>query len=303
MLLPTRLVLLAALFEGVLAGKAIKDCVFNGTMATMEDNCTRITGSLTFTGSDDIKVLYSKLAYVEEINGCVQVVGSGYIRLDFFARLRSVVCGNSSYTVDFAVANNSALERLGMPVLKVNRLGLTGNPKLCITSEEATRYTNVQRGSADNFTLCQGRAGVLKECNSTQNGFNGGLADGCELITGNLYIDGQNNANISNKLQFVKEVYGRVYIRATTLNNLTIPLLEKVYASESTTSTLLDPTILVDNNNNFTSLDVPKINFMAKNDYSFVTNDDSYVMNQDLCNRLSPFGKVMSNETVCGNCN
>ncbi|KAF1749008.1 hypothetical protein GCK72_025475 [Caenorhabditis remanei] len=252
-----------------------------------------------FTGSDAINTLYSKLAYVEEINGCVQVSGTSYTRLDFFARLRTVVCTNSSLSVDFMVANNSALERLAMPVLRVSRLGLTFNPKLCITSEEGARYTNVQRGAADNFAICQGRAGVLKECNSTQNGMNAGLPDGCELIVGNLYVEGTNNQNITDKLQYVKEVYGRVYIRSTNLNTLAIPLLEKVYASEPIASATLEPTILVASNTNFTKLQVPKINFMAKNELAFMTSDMSYVMDQDLCNQLSPYGNVMSNGTVC----
>ncbi|CAI2358125.1 unnamed protein product [Caenorhabditis sp. 36 PRJEB53466] len=294
------LVILGALLCGsAFAGKTTKDCVFNGTISALDDNCTRITGSLTFSGADDIKTLYSKLAYVEEVNGCIQVTGTSYVRLDFFARLRSLSCSNTSVTSDFMIANNSALERLGMPVLKVSRLGLTFNPKLCITNEEAARYTNVQRGAADNFTICQGRAGVLKECNSTMNDVNGGLPDDCELITGNLYIEGQNNANISAKLQYVKEVYGRIYVRSTSLSNLSIPLLEKVYGSESTSSTSFDPNILLSSNTNFTKLDVPKINFMAMNDLSFMTYDASYVMDQDLCNRLSPYGNVMSNGTVC----
>ncbi|CAA91021.1 Receptor L-domain domain-containing protein [Caenorhabditis elegans] len=295
------LLIFALCFCGsVFAGRAAKDCIFNGTFTGLDDNCTRISGSILFGGSDAINTLYAKLAYVEEVNGCIQVTGTSYTRLDFFARLRSVTCTNTTLSVDFMVSNNSALERLGMPVLRVNRLGLTFNPKLCITTEESSRYTNVQRGAADNFTACQGRAGVLKECSSTPNGVNGGLPDDCELITGNLYVDGASNANITTKLQYVKEVYGRVYIRSTTLSNLTIPLLEKVYASEPTASTTLDPTINVASNMNFTKLSVPKINFMAKNDLSFLTSDASYVMDQDLCNQLSPFGNVMSNGTVCG---
>ncbi|CAL2051696.1 unnamed protein product [Caenorhabditis brenneri] len=293
------LLILATFWGTSLSGKTAKECIFNGTLSTLDDNCTRITGSLMFAGSDDIKTLYSKLAYVEEVNGCVQVSGTSYPRLDFFARLRTVVCTNTSYPVDFMVSNNSALERLAMPVLRVSRLGLTFNPKLCITSEEAARYTNVQRGAADNFTICQGRAGALKECNSTSNGISGGLPDGCELIVGNLYIEGTSNMNITDKLQYVKEVYGRIYIRSTNLSTLSIPLLEKVYASEPTASATLDPNILVASNTNFTKLQLPKINFMAKNDLSFMTSDTSYVMDQDLCNQLSPYGKVMSNGTVC----
>lgn len=281
------------------AGKPAKECLFNGTIAGLEDNCTRITGNLMLSGSDPIATLYSKLAYVEEINGCVQVIGTTYSRLDFFARLRTVVCTNTSVPVDFMIANNSALERLGMPVLRVSRLGLTFNLKLCITSEEGARFTNVQRGLNDTFLICQGRNGTLRECNSTSNGMNGGLADNCELITGNLYIEGTNNANISDKLQFVKEIYGRVYIRSTNLNSLLIPLLEKVYASEPTATATLDPTFSVSGNSNFTKLQTPKVNFMAKNEMAFLTTDAAYVMDQDLCNQLSPYGQVVSNGTVC----
>ncbi|CAO4386928.1 unnamed protein product [Caenorhabditis nigoni] len=282
-----------------IAGKPAKECVFNGTVTGLDDNCTRITGNLVFGGSDPIATLYSKMAYVEEVNGCVQVSGTTYPRLDFFARLRTVVCTNTSFPVDFMVANNSALERLGMPYLRVTRLGLTFNPKLCITTEEGGRYTNVQRGQNDSFVLCQGRAGALKECNSTMNGINGGLTDGCELITGHLYIERTNNANITDKLQYVKEVYGRVYIRSTNLNTLSMPLLEKVYASDPMATATLEPTFSVSGNTNFTKLQVPKVNFMAKSDQAFLTSDVSYVMDQDLCNQLSPYGQVVSNGTVC----
>lgn len=102
---------------------------------------------------------------------------------------------------------------------------------------ERVRFTLFLKIFTSSHSPTKKSSGVLKECSSTPNGVNGGLPDDCELITGNLYVDGASNANITTKLQYVKEVYGRVYIRSTTLSNLTIPLLEKVYASEPTAST------------------------------------------------------------------
>ncbi|CAI5455715.1 unnamed protein product [Caenorhabditis angaria] len=283
------------------AGKTTKDCQWNGTVSALDTNCTNINApsGLILNGTDDIKVLYKQFAHVTTVTGCIQISGTTYARFDFFARLRTINCSNSSFTVDFMASNNSMLERLGMPMVQISRLGLTFNPKLCITQSEAVRFTNVQRGQSDNITICQGVSGNLKECSSTINSANAGLEDNCEIITENLYVDGVNNANISQKLQYIKEVNGRIYVRATTLTNLTIPMLQKVYGAESSYNTVNDATIYVVGNSNFTTLDVPKVDFMAQNDYSFLTADASYKMDQSLCNRLSPFGSVQSNGTVC----
>ncbi|CAB3400441.1 unnamed protein product [Caenorhabditis bovis] len=187
----------ATIIEG---GVPSKNCIYNGTLNALEENCTTITGNVIIKSTDVPTVLYNKFVHTVAIDGCVQIEGTQLQGLDMFARLLTVKCVNSSFAVDFYIGNNTQLERLGMPVLTVDRLGLTSNPKLCLTHEEMIRHKNIQRAFTDNILTCQGKSGEVKECNSTASSANAGLIDGCEIVLGDLYIEGMDNADISNKL-------------------------------------------------------------------------------------------------------